>query len=140
MRNMPTEPAPRVLEDFEGAWGITRHITHADGTTAEFTGTAQWTHDPGGLIYREIGKLQMAQGPAFQAERQYLWRPGLNVYFDDGRFFHKAPERGGDATHWCDPDTYHVTYDFSRWPDFTATWKVSGPKKSYTMRSQYKRC
>ncbi|MBW4708499.1 trigger factor [Roseobacter sp. YSTF-M11] len=136
---MQTDPGARVLADFEGAWDLHRQIIHADGTTAMFQGVAVWTPEADGLIYRETGSLKMPQGAAMQSERQYRWAAGLDVYFDDGRFFHAVPARGGKATHWCDPDTYSVIYDFARWPVFTALWEVSGPRKSYSLHSHYSR-
>ncbi|WP_299739306.1 DUF6314 family protein [uncultured Roseobacter sp.] len=139
MRSMPTEVRARVLADFEGTWDLTRQIAHADGTEAHFEGQAVWAPDGQGLRYTETGRLQMAQGVVMQAERRYQWGPDLDVYFEDGRFFHRVPERGGVAEHWCDPDTYKVTYDFTHWPTFTAVWRVAGPKKSYTLHSQYSR-
>jgi hypothetical protein len=73
------------------------------------------------------------------AERRYVWHPDLSVHFDDGRFFHKIPQEGGATDHWCDPDSYEGCYDFSKWPDFGVTWRVTGPRKSYRMHSLYKR-
>ncbi|MDW3225601.1 MAG: DUF6314 family protein [Paracoccaceae bacterium] len=136
---MPIETRPRVLADFAGTWQLDRKIAHGDGTQARFQGTALWDGDDRGLDYLETGHLQMGQGPQMQAERRYRWAPDLDVYFDDGRFFHRVPALGGRASHWCDPDTYDVTYDFGAWPCFTAVWQVRGPKKSYKMHSFYER-
>jgi len=73
------------------------------------------------------------------AVRRYIWQPDLTVWFDDGRFFHQVPGRGGQTQHWCDPDMYKVAYDFTHWPQFQVTWEVSGPRKDYRMVSQYTR-
>jgi len=43
------------------------------------------------------------------------------------------------AHHLCPPDEYHVAYDFVHWPDWTAYWQVAGPRKSYDMRSCYRK-
>ncbi|MEP2426114.1 MAG: DUF6314 family protein, partial [Tateyamaria sp.] len=122
-----------------GVWALHRTIRHGDGTRATFTGEAIWTPDPQGMIYREHGHLQMPASPPMQAERRYIWRAGVDVFFEDGRFFHHVPDGGGTAEHWCDPDTYNVTYDFAAWPSFSTVWQVTGPKKSYEMTSEYKR-
>jgi hypothetical protein len=127
----------RVLEDFLGRWDITREISHGDGTRAKFTGTALWQPTAEGARQVERGTL-VANGQSFSAERQYLWR-GLDVYFEDGRFFHSVPPEGGHAAHWCDPDQYDVHYDFAHWPNWTARWQVSGPRKDYTMVSRFSR-
>lgn len=71
------------------------------------------------------------------ASRVYLWKADLSVWFDDGRYFHTVPAQGGATDHWCDPDQYDVRYDFAEWPDFRVTWRVEGPRKSYTMVSDY---
>ena len=72
-----------------------------------------------------------------QSERRYRWDADLNVYFDDGRFFHTVPPLGGQTDHWCDPDGYDVRYDFAQWPTWSAEWYVLGPRKNYRMLSQY---
>lgn len=123
----------RVLADFIGDWRLSRQICHADGTRATFDGTARWEADG---TYVETGTLDMGTA-RFSAERRYRWTDDLDVYFDDGRFFHAVPQCGGDAAHWCDPDQYDVTYDFSRWPEWTARWQVRGPRKDYVMLTTY---
>ncbi len=133
------EQVRRRLEDFEGRWHLNREIRHDDGTHARFEGEADWRPDGPGLICREAGVLQMPEGPPMQAERRYLWRAGLRVYFDDGRFFHRVPVQGGTAEHWCDPDAYAVQYDFADWPAFSTIWRVDGPRKSYEMTSRFTR-
>lgn len=129
---------PRCLDDFLGTWHITRQITHAGAPEANFDGQGVWTPSPDGALYEERGTLTMPGAQPMQAERRYLWR-GLDVYFDDGRFFHTVPPMGGDTDHWCDPDSYRVHYAFDQWPTFTASWQVTGPRKDYTMRSTYTR-
>ncbi|MFW2586727.1 DUF6314 family protein [Sagittula sp. SSi028] len=129
----------RNLTDFLGFWQISREIAQADGTRALFTGHGTWTQRPdGGADYAETGQLEMGGG-RFTAERRYHWTPGLDVYFDDGRFFHRVPAGGGATGHWCDPDQYDVRYDFADWPAWTVVWQVHGPRKDYTMTSRYTR-
>ena len=126
----------RVLTDFEGAWQFDREITHADGTVARARGMAQFTPDNDGLAYRETGEIDV-NGQVLTFERAYQWQADLSVHFDDGRYFHAVPPNGGQATHFCDPDTYVVTYDFVGWPTWIAKWAVSGPKKDYVMQTRY---
>jgi len=127
---------PRALDDFLGAWRIERTITHVGAPPASFAGQAIWTTQPDGALYTETGTLTIPGATPMQAERRYLWR-GLDVYFDDGRFFHTVPPMGGKTQHWCDPDDYRVAYDFSQWPRFNMEWTVSGPRKAYVMRSVF---
>ena len=134
---MSHTPTARTLSDFAGQWRLERQIVHAYGTTAQFSGTATWTPDGDRLRCVEEGSLRIADGPAMTGQRVYLWDAGLQVYFDDGQFFHRVPPLGGDSGHWCDPDQYDGSYDFSAWPAFTVTWSVRGPRKAYLMSSRY---
>lgn len=127
----------RVLADFEGRWRIERRITQHDGPPARFDGQAVWSPEGDALRYMERGELRIEGQRAMQAERRYLWRADLSVWFEDGRFFHRVPPGGGDAAHWCAPDAYDVSYDFALWPRFRVVWRVRGPRKDYTMTSTY---
>ncbi len=129
----------RILDDFEGRWLISRQITPANDPPGRFHGVATWTPVPEGLAYHEVGDLRIADHPSMQAERRYLWRRDLSVWFEDGRFFHTVPAGGGATGHWCDPDQYDVAYDFTKWPAFRVTWRVKGPTKDYRMISEYSR-
>lgn len=131
--------APRTLSDFEGAWLFDRTIRHAGGDRAVVTGRATFTRDAEGLVQEEVGQMSLNGAPPLTATRRYLWRPGLEVTFEDGRAFHAVPAMGGQAEHWCAPDAYLVTYDFSAWPDWTATWQATGPRKDYLMVTRYVR-
>ncbi|TNF64106.1 MAG: trigger factor [Rhodobacteraceae bacterium] len=138
---MTSEPltSGRCLADFEGTWTLSRRIIHEDGPVAAFEGEARWQPSGGGLDYSETGQLRMPGHAPINATRRYRWEEGLRVFFEDGRFFHAVPARGGQAHHWCDPDDYRVTYDFADWPVFTTTWAVRGPRKAYRMISRYVR-
>ncbi len=127
----------RVLKDFEGEWRVLRRISNADGPDSRFDGRAVWTAGEDGLHYLETGHLSISGHKPFEAERRYFWAPDLSVYFDDGRFFHQVPATGGATGHWCDPDQYDGDYDFTGWPAFKVQWSVKGPRKNYTMVSEY---
>lgn len=128
-----------LLSDFEGTWLLERVIQPEGGTDMRFEGQAVWTRQGVDLAYREDGWLYIAGQPTMQAERRYLWTRGLDVYFDDGRYFHTVATDGSEIHHWCDPDTYKGQYDFTDWPEFSVTWNVTGPRKAYTSRSLYRR-
>ncbi|WP_380052880.1 DUF6314 family protein [Falsihalocynthiibacter sp. SS001] len=127
------------LADFRGEWILNRQITSdIAGQSGEFEGRAIFAPHPDGLAYHEAGKLRMAGGGTLQAERRYLWREvngQIEVLFEDGRAFHKFGDNS--ATHYCDPDIYRVTYDFTEWPRWTSAWRVTGPRKDYVMTSAY---
>lgn len=134
------------LADLRGRWQLERSIAHADGTIARFRGVARFVmSEPVNtkrLTYTETGELELATGHRLQAERVYLWRAGegraLEVFFDDGRPFHTIDPNQTQAQHWCDPDQYDVAYDFENWPLWSSRWSVTGPRKSYSLVSQYK--
>lgn len=131
------------LADFTGGWRLSRQIVPATGAPARFIGTAEFTPRPDGrLAYRETGQLMLPDAPAMQAERGYLWAAeggGIAVFFADGRPFHRFTPARPEARHWCAPDDYSVRYDFSAWPEWHSHWQVRGPRKDYTMFSQYSR-
>ncbi|MEM6758206.1 MAG: DUF6314 family protein [Pseudomonadota bacterium] len=132
--------AGRVLSDFAGLWALSRVIAPVGQPEAQFKGVAAWSPGPEGrFAYVESGVLRVPGQAEMRAERRYIWDAELNVWFDDGRFFHTVPAAGGQAEHWCDPDWYRVEYRFAAWPEFEVTWTVSGPRKEYVSLSRYTR-
>ena len=117
-------------------------MIHEGAAPARFVGEARFVRLAEEWAYREEGHLFMEGHAPMQAERAYIWRVrpegGIDVFFDDGRFFHSITGTG-QAEHWCAPDMYEVTYGFEDWPEWTATWQVHGPKKAYRMESRYVR-
>lgn len=133
---------PSSVWEFEGLWHLTKIIID-DKTRGQgrFEGEARFEPVEGTLRYLETGVLHIEGQTALSATRRYIWRPsgaGVAVTFEDGRPFHTfdfAPS--AEAAHWCDPDDYRVSYDFSNWPEWTSRWRVEGPRKAYTMTSTY---
>ena len=128
--------------DFLGTWAISREIDDFKaGATAQFTGKAVIAEASCNWDYSEEGQLSLAGGYKMQANRSYIWSPregGFDVFFEDGRFFHHIPLLPkAEASHWCDPDQYEVSYDFSLWPEWRSTWRVNGPRKNYVMTSKF---
>lgn len=129
------------LADLEGTWRLTRQIAdQRAGLTGRLEGTCRWLRDGAGLRQEETGLLHYGTAPPMQSARVYLWRQeadGLAVFFEDGRPFHRlVPGRLSDR-HLCDSDTYDVTYDLSRWPDWTQVWRVTGPRKDARITSRF---
>ena len=140
---MIPEPAA-LLEGLAGRWRIARAIEdRLAGDAGRFEGEAVFSRGEGGLLYHETGTLSLPGRPALRAERRYLWSVEARevvVRFADGRAFHRFdPTAGAAARHDCAPDVYEVAYDFSGWPRWRAVWDVSGPRKAYTMTSDYTR-
>ncbi|MEL6640299.1 MAG: DUF6314 family protein [Pseudomonadota bacterium] len=130
--------------DFIRTWRLDRQLADRRGEmNGNYSGQANWTmRQDGGVDYAEAGTLMLARGGQMRAERQYLWRwetAGVAVFFADGAFFHRFVPTGKTegTTHLCGDDIYNVAYDFSQWPNWSATWDVSGPRKAYTAHSSY---
>ncbi|MFD0979700.1 DUF6314 family protein [Tropicimonas aquimaris] len=130
------------LEDFAGLWRLERRIDdHRAGVVMRLDGEARFTPRDAGLDYSETGTLIAPGAPPLQATRRYRWMAqgsDIEVFFEDGRPFHAfRPGGAPSASHWCDPDSYRVAYDFSAWPAWSSRWSVDGPRKNYTMQSWY---
>ncbi len=133
-----------TLADFEGQWLIRRRIAdHLTGQEGQFSGKAHLIPAATGpWTWTETGTLAMPGMAPMQAERRYLWSAGggrIVVAFADGRPFHDFSTADPAARHWCDPDDYHVRYDFGAWPLWRVEWRVRGPRKDYTMVSHLSR-
>lgn len=134
-----------ALADFAGDWLVSRRISdHLAAQSGSFTGRAGFRPVGGVLHYHETGMLTLGAQAPLRAERRYVWRQEAGrivVEHSDGRAFHAFALDGGqaEAVHWCDPDHYRVHYDVSHWPEWTAEWRVSGPRKDYVMHTVYRR-
>jgi len=133
-----------LIERFKGDWTLSRHIFDLDSQwLGRFEGQAIIIETEKGLHYHEEGKLQFGGLTAMTATRDYIWTlpdaKTVRVLFEDGKHFHDfdPTEPRPQATHYCDPDEYDVTYDFRKWPEWRAEWRVEGPKKDYRMVSMY---
>lgn len=130
------------LDAFTGIWVLRRDITDiSTKAISRFVGTSEFVWQNDDLLCHEIGTLSLPNAPEMQATRSYIWRPtsdGIDVFFDDGRFFHTVTT-GSPAVHDCDPDRYEGAYDFDAWPNWSLAWRVTGPRKNYEMISRYSR-
>jgi hypothetical protein len=112
--------------------------------SGQFDGQATFAGSAIALTYREAGLFRIGAGPALVAERSYQWAfdaGQVTVTFADGRPFHSfTPGVTGPGTdHPCGDDLYRVAYEWSGWPEWTATWDVTGPRKDYRLVSHYRR-
>lgn len=126
-----------------GRWWIERDLLdRSDGTRGTFSGVVLFTPtDDDGLALREEGTMRW---PSFTgpASREYVLKPAprpdaLDVFFPDGRPFHRmsfTPDASLD-THWCDPDTYRVSYTRQGPDHFSYSWDVTGPRKDLLLVS-----
>jgi len=140
------EGALPEFQEFAGRWRLSRRIEDAAaGSTGRFEGVAVLRPDKGGLRYEESGELRLEGGQGMKASRRYDWVQdadgAIEVRFEDGRDFHRFDPAGGVVSAWhdCPPDLYEVSYNFTRWPQWQATWHVTGPRKGYSMITDYRR-
>jgi hypothetical protein len=131
-----------------GRWTVERQLLdRAGGTRGTFSGVVHFSasEDDGGLAFHEEGTMRW---PSFTgpASRDYLLKPAdrldtLDVFFADGRPFHRmsfTPEANLDR-HWCDPDSYRVTYTLDGADRFSYVWDVRGPRKDLLLTSRLAR-
>ncbi len=132
-----------VLADFEGDWRLERVIEDLKADqTLHFTGGASFIRDLDGLAYAESGRLVLPDGSRMEASRSYRWQEEgegrVAVHFEDGSYFHSFElATRPSAEHWCDPDSYAASYDFSAWPRWSCRWSVNGPRKEYVMETRF---
>ena len=130
--------------DFRGDWRLSRTITdRLGGMDGTLSGIATFAGAGQALTYDETGRLALASGAVMEATRRYHWHFGgdrVDVTFADGAAFHGFVLGGvvEGTTHLCGADLYDVTYDFTGWPVWTATYVVRGPRKDYTSFSTYR--
>lgn len=134
------------LSDFVGMWQLQREIDDRHSSQqGAFQGTCTFRENgPSRLDYFEEGTIRFGTGPELTANRRYQWhfRPEVvDVRFEDGSAFHSFVPTGQakGTEHPCGDDHYTVQYDFRSWPDWQATWRVTGPRKDYTSISRYTR-
>ena len=136
-----------------GSWSVERTLwDRSSGARGTFAGVVRFSpkHDDGGLDFHEEGTMRWPSpaGGTFTgpASRDYVLHPAdspdaIDMTFPDGRPFHRMSfrEAASQDQHWCDPDTYRVTYT-RRGPDeFSYSWDVQGPRKNLLLESVLRR-
>lgn len=135
----------RQLSDFAGLWQFSREIEDLAGGQRLFVqGICRFVKGTEGLMLLEEGMLTIPGQPPLKAERRYLWREAVGeiaVSFEDGRPFHQfdPTEPQPQASHDCVPDRYEACYDFAKWPIWTVTWRVCGPRKDFVSHTRFER-
>lgn len=134
------------LTAFEGPWQLSRQIEDRKaGHVITGQGSCVFAADgPERMIYDEEIVLNVPGQAPLSGTRRYFWEQHgreIAVLFSDGRGFHRlTPGRSGsEDVHICDPDLYRGRYDFANWPQWTAIWRVTGPRKDYVMTTKYRR-
>ena len=137
----------------EGSWSVQRTLVdRAAGTRGTFAGVVTFseTDDDGALRFHEEGTVRWPapEGETFTgpATRDYVLRPtgspdAMDMEFPDGRPFHRMSftAEASQDRHWCDPDTYRVTYTLAGPDEFSYAWDVTGPRKDLLLQSVLRR-
>lgn len=133
---MPLDPLdPRALL---GAWSFARVIDdHLAGDVKRVDGRAEFTAaDAGRVRWAESGTLRSGTLELPVMRTSYLEPRGEGwfVTFEDGRDFHPWTP-AADVVHHCGADLYagRVWSAAVGEDAFTVRWRVTGPKKDYTM-------
>jgi hypothetical protein len=134
--------AEKIFHALEGIWSFTRLIRGH----GKMDGTGTFIRkDASTLLYSETGQLKLEDGPVFESYRNYIYElkdKKITVLFEDGRFFHELDfDTDVDArgVHECGLDLYRAAYRFRDAHNFRLEWAVIGPKKDYTIRTDFKR-
>jgi hypothetical protein len=164
--------APAVFRGMQGIWTMRRRIDtrRLGGPGGTFLGTAHFhPRRPTGpaysaeYLYMEEGTFMMDNGLSFSATRRYIYRyneaiEAITAWFADedgesvGALFNtwefQTPQKNqsrwvAKGHHWCDPDSYKNTCEFSfkgaALQVFNITYEAKGPNKDYSHRSFYER-
>ena len=133
-----------------GRWNITRRFEgEVEGLEGHFAGHAEFAVDPNGLSYHEELKVV----PRSTSYQDYLYK------FQDGQIIiHKVLDgfiadifmtlrfQEGDNnflvaedSHNCNQDVYKGRFTICNSDEFEISYLVRGPKKSYSITTQYTR-
>jgi hypothetical protein len=157
-KSAPQSDLLREPQDFDlrayllGSWSVERTLwDRSSDARGTFTGVVRFSpNDGGGLAFHEEGTMRWPtpDGGTFTgpANRDYILHAtadtdAMDMTFPDGRPFHRMSFRDESSQdeHWCDPDTYHVTYAFKGPDEFSYSWDVHGPRKDQLLVSVLRR-
>lgn len=127
-----------------GAWNLSRRVSGQ----AEMSGTAVFTPDETGLHYHESGQITLLDGQKLAFSRRYLYRfegGSMDVFFDEAepRLFQSVELTASDGQitgqgfHNCPPDVYVSNYRFLLPTWFSIVHRVDGPRKSYSIETDF---
>lgn len=130
-----------------GTWEIERALVdHASGQVGTLRGTATFIPtSEGALRHEEHGELSWGLHHG-SASRAWSLVPaggpgGFDVYFEDGRFFHRLDLRTGSwtAEHLCGDDVYAGSFWIETNEGWAYSWTVIGPRKRLELTTRLTR-
>ena len=109
--------------------------------SGEFTGTARFVPDGGGLRWIEEGRIRFGghEGPAARRLAIVPAAEGWLGTVADGRPFHALDLEGGPVEHRCGADRYAGAYRLRDPDTLEVRWRVTGPRKDLEIATTYRR-
>ena len=155
-RRPPTHPTTAnycvtdLLKFLAGRWHLARTIAGPGGAPLGVAhGTAEWrdagcgagasAYDERGILVQHGAELPFTQSYTYTRSGAEPHRAA--VAFRDGRFFHALDLSAGACAvrHECAPDLYEGTVTAVSPAALRFEWRVTGPFKSYTIRTDLTR-
>jgi len=133
-----------IFQHMPGAWNFQRVISGFG--TVQGTAIFRKLTEANTLAYREEGILTALNGQINKVYREYIYRYDngqISVYFEDKRPFHTLQFTQNDfplsasAGHLCKCDMYDGVYTFFSEKNFKLYYSVKGPKKDYTITTEF---
>lgn len=134
----------RLFAALPGGWTLARVLPGI----GRMNGTARF-HElaPALLHYREDGQLTLEGGKSLTVFREYHYRledGQIRICFaepGEPRTFHVLRLAGDIASdvHLCGEDTYTGRYEFTDEDRFSVRMQVTGPRKGYSIHTEYDR-
>jgi hypothetical protein len=147
---MKITTSKQVFDFLQGIWKITRYSeSQIESENIKAEGHAFFNlsaDEPGLIIYSEkvtIYNIYLNSSAIGTQEYKYKYDAdslSLSKYFSDNRFFYRLniSENKASGRHLCIEDEYSASYIFSE-NLFTLTYSVTGPFKSYEIKTEYVR-
>lgn len=138
---------------FAGCWRMARRIDDRYGARrGEASGEAVFACDRGGAGASMICSEALIicyGGRTWPGEQKTIWRfdrpGGPQLFFSDGRFLgemnfaRRAGMWRGEFEHRCGDDIYRAIADLDSLKLWRLVWRVTGPRKDYTLDTEYRR-
>lgn len=138
-------------DKFEGFWLVKRSIIRRNPDERYYAmGIAFWSEDPENdnrLLYHEKVKItQVGDSSISDANQKYKYEfdPGDSgqfiKYYDKNPCKYTIDGKRASGEYKCGDDSYKGIFDFKDEDHFALTYKVSGPKKDYSISTEYSKC
>jgi hypothetical protein len=146
----PTSTHRDILDRLQGEWTFVREVPGK----ATMSGRARIVPTGQGQArYDETARVRLADGSTLTGSQSYLYRRllppgnGFDVLFaETGELFERLDFRAepdgslrAEAEHHCPPDHYVSHFTLDAGDRLRVEHAVTGPKKNYVVRTEYRR-